>query len=84
VFPTVNAYQPSYGGGSFSPFDGFVARIDPTVAGTPGLTYSTYLGGSGQEAANGIAVDSAGNAYVTGYTASSDFPHGESAASWVR
>ncbi len=52
-------------------FDGFVAKIDPT--GTT-LLYSTYLGGSGTDEVEGIAVDAAGNAYVTGYTLSSDFP----------
>lgn len=40
----------------------------------PVLVYSTYLGGSGVDAASGIAVDRAGNAYVTGYTGSVDFP----------
>ena len=38
------------------------------------LIYSTYLGGSASESAGGIALDSAGNAYVTGYTDSFDFP----------
>jgi hypothetical protein len=40
----------------------------------PVLVYSTYLGGTDQEDANGIAVDAAGNAYVTGYTDSTNFP----------
>lgn len=38
------------------------------------LIYSTYLGGTGDDSANAIAVDSAGNAYVTGATTSTDFP----------
>jgi hypothetical protein len=40
----------------------------------PVLTYSTYLGGSGGDTAYGVAVDSSGDAYVTGVTASSNFP----------
>ncbi|MGH9892421.1 MAG: SBBP repeat-containing protein, partial [bacterium] len=43
--------------------------IDPVV-----LAYSTYLGGSGEDLGNGIAVDAAGNAYITGSTSSTDFP----------
>jgi hypothetical protein len=66
-FPTVNALQPAYGGGT----DVFVAKLNPTGS---ALAYSTYLGGSGRDIGNGIAVDSSGNAYVTGGTASTDFP----------
>jgi hypothetical protein len=66
-FPTANPLQPTYGGG----FDAFVAKLN--ASGTA-LVYSTYLGGSGDDSGNGIALDSAGNAYVTGNTNSTDFP----------
>ena len=51
--------------------DAFVTKLNPT--GTA-LVYSTYLGGTGDDGGNGIAVDTAGNAYVTGITDSTDFP----------
>jgi hypothetical protein len=51
--------------------DAFVSKLNPT--GTA-LLYSTYLGGSGDDAGIGIAVDAAGNTYVTGDTHSRDFP----------
>jgi Beta-propeller repeat/IPT/TIG domain len=50
--------------------DVFVTKLDP--AGN--VVYSTYFGGSGNENATAIAVDPQGNAYVTGFTNSSDFP----------
>jgi hypothetical protein len=70
-FPTKNPLQAAYGGGVSPCGDAFVTKIDPTGS---ALIYSTYLGGSAQDFGEGIAVDSGGNAYVTGYTYSSDFP----------
>jgi hypothetical protein len=72
TFPGVNgsSIQPASSGGG-APVDAFVTKINP--AGTA-IAYSTFLGGSGAEAAYAIAVDAAGNAYVTGYTNSSTFP----------
>ena len=51
--------------------DGFVIKMAPDAS---VLVYSTYLGDFGTEAATSIAVDTAGNAYVTGFTTSSFFP----------
>jgi len=69
-FPTtVNAAQRNYGSGVWG--DAFVAKLS---ADGSALLYSTFLGGSGNDAANGIAVDLSGNAYVVGDTVSSDFP----------
>jgi hypothetical protein len=65
--PTVNAIQPVYGGTG----DAFVMKIN--ASGTA-IVYSTYLGGSSPDGGSAIAVDSAGNAYVTGSTQSTDFP----------
>lgn len=55
-----------------APDDGFVVEINPT--GTAPFMYSTYLGGSFGDQANGIAIDSSNNVYVVGETASTDFP----------
>ncbi|MGO8816296.1 MAG: SBBP repeat-containing protein [Terriglobia bacterium] len=72
-FPTkspiagTNPFQMIYGGNT----DAFVAELN--TLGTV-LEYSTYLGGSGADYGQGIAVNSAGNAYVTGSTQSANFP----------
>jgi hypothetical protein len=66
-FPTVAPFDGSLKGGS----DAFVTKLSP--AGNT-LSYSSYLGGIGDEGGDGIAVDGTGNAYVTGSTSSSDFP----------
>lgn len=75
-FPVLNPIQENYAGN----IDGFIAKID---ASGRNLIYSTYLGGSSDENTGvivenvpscAIAVDRAGNAYLTGKTASADFP----------
>jgi adhesin/invasin len=68
-FPTTpGAFQPSSGGGGS---DSFVTKL---TADGSALAYSTYLGGKNSDAGYGIAVDSGGAAYVTGYTQSNNFP----------
>ena len=67
-FPTTpSAFQTTLGGNS----DAFVTKFN---ADGSALVYSTYLGGIGDESANGIALDSAGGVYVAGSTESGDFP----------
>jgi hypothetical protein len=66
-FPTVNPIQATYGGS----FDGFVAVFAPD---TLDEIFATYIGGSGHEEANGIALDPQGNIYIAGQTTSDDFP----------
>ena len=67
-FPTVNPVQKAYGG---ERFDAFVTKLNPSGS---ALIYSTFLGGSREDGGYGIALDDAGNAYVTGFTLSPDFP----------
>jgi uncharacterized repeat protein (TIGR01451 family) len=66
-FPTKNPLQPSSGGGE----DAFVATLNASGS---SLIYSTYFGGSGNDTGDSIAVDASGNAYVGGFTTSTDFP----------
>ena len=61
-----NAFQASFGGQT----DAFVGRLDTNGA----VVYLTYLGGNGDDLAFALAVDAAGNAYVTGSTSSTNFP----------
>jgi hypothetical protein len=53
--------------------DAFVAKFDPTASGAASLVYSSYVGGDGADEGFGIAVDSGGNAYITGF-GSTNFP----------
>ena len=65
---TLRAKQHTLHGSS----NAFVVKVGPD--GYLNSGYATYLGGSKQDSANGIAVDNAGHAFVTGYTTSKDFP----------
>lgn len=67
-FPMANPEQATFGGG---PRDAFVTKLN--AAGS-GLIFSSYLGGADDDSGNGIAVDSNRNMYVTGTTASVNFP----------
>ena len=68
---TDTALQPGKQAGGIGQTDGFVAKFDPTGS---TLLYLTYIGGSGDDAGFGIAVDSGGNVLVSGSTGSADFP----------
>ena len=68
AFPTtVSAYDRSFNGS----FEAFVTKINASGA---SLLYSTYLGGTSEDIGIAIDVDTEGNAYIAGYTYSSDFP----------
>jgi hypothetical protein len=66
-FPILLAEQAANAGG----VDAFVVKVSPSGA---GLIYATYIGGRGDDRAAAIAVDTSGEAYVTGATGSSNFP----------
>lgn len=67
-FPTQDPYQSSHGGGVS---DVFVVKLNPQGN---GFEYATYLGGLGRDVGEGIVVDDLGQAYLTGYTRSTNFP----------
>jgi hypothetical protein len=66
-FPLKDALSANLGGDA----DAFLVKLD---AGGTTLVYASYLGGKGYDEGKGIAVDNAGNAYLTGQTRSADFP----------
>lgn len=66
-FPIVNGFQSSFGGDQ----DGIIIKFDPNL---DSIVWSSYLGGSDKDACYGIKVDDLGNAFVTGGTASGNFP----------
>jgi uncharacterized protein (TIGR03437 family) len=82
-FPAASAIQAAWGGGTtcsrsggetsyLGPCeDAFVTKLNPSG---DGILYSTFLGGSGKDMAFAIALDQAGNAFVTGGTSSRNFP----------
>jgi hypothetical protein len=66
-FPLMEPVQPVYGGAG----DAFAARLSGSGS---SLLYATYLGGTGADESRGLVTDAAGNAYLTGFTTSLDFP----------
>jgi hypothetical protein len=76
-FPTTaDAFQPRDNGG---PSDAIVARLNATGS---ALLYSTFLGGTNSEFGSDLALDAAGNLYVTGVTYSADFPTTRGPSTW--
>jgi hypothetical protein len=72
-----NAFQTAASGGA----DIFVAKIDPAATGPASLLYLTFIGGSGNDIPNAMALDALGNVYLTGSTRSINFPLGGSTPS---
>ncbi len=75
-FPSLNAFQPKLAGGecggnTFACYDAFAAKLNPAGS---ALIFSTYLGGTGSDYGYAIALDRSANAYLTGYTTSTNFP----------
>jgi len=69
-FPATVGPDLSHNGGPYNG-DAFIAKVK---ADGSGLVYAGFIGGSGEDYGYGVAVDDSGNAYITGYTESSDFP----------
>ncbi len=69
-FPVKNQARAFSGGAAFG--DAFVTKL--TLSPTPQIVYSTFIGGRSDDAGYAIAVDCCGQAYITGFTSSPDFP----------
>jgi len=70
-FPLANPVQPTYGGGASN---AFLSVLDTGVRGIPSLTFSTFLGGSGTDSGNAVAVNLYKNPSLVGTTSSANFP----------
>ena len=74
-FPTTpGCFVDSINGSNFSSWDIFVFKLDPSGQGSKDLVYSTLIGGNRSDQAFDIAIDAGRNIYLTGYTASEEFP----------
>lgn len=76
-FPvTPTAFQPSPPDidSDISPDNAFISKINPLAFREASLAYSTYLGGNSSDGGSGIKVDNEDNAYISGFTFSTDFP----------
>ena len=69
------SFQAASGGGT----NIFLAKFNPQAPDSSSLAYFTYIGGSGTDTLRGMAMDGAGNIYLTGSTTSTDFPLGGAA-----
>ena len=68
---TTDAFEPTYSGGYYYSLDAFLTVLNSMGS---GLIYSTYLGGEGDDAADTVAIDQAGDVYIAGWTSSPNFP----------
>lgn len=68
--PTFNGYQTSINAN----YDVYLIKVNPTLTGNSSLLYATYLGGALDDIPEGVACDSNGRAFITGNSASSDYP----------
>jgi hypothetical protein len=69
-FPTVAPTQATLGGD----YDAYVVEIDPAQSEATSLVFSTFLGGGAYDEGTGIAIDTLGDIYIAGFTASTNFP----------